>query len=67
MVYAGGPHWPEQDAQIGIAWIVGEDWFTTPAFLTQRHQTNTVFWFMLVLTALKILINQRCSQLDVMW
>lgn len=23
--YAGGPHWPEQDAQIGIAWIVGED------------------------------------------
>jgi hypothetical protein len=23
--YAGGPHWPEQDAQIDIAWIVGED------------------------------------------
>ena len=25
ITYAGGPHWPEQDAQIGIAWIVGED------------------------------------------
>jgi hypothetical protein len=23
--HAGGPHWPEQDAQIDIAWIVGED------------------------------------------
>lgn len=22
--YAGGPHWPEHGAQIGIAWIVGE-------------------------------------------
>ena len=25
MIYAGGPHWPEQDAQIDIAWIVGVD------------------------------------------
>jgi|GEM_PF-7032131 hypothetical protein len=24
-VHAGGPHWPEQDAQIGTAWIVGGD------------------------------------------
>jgi hypothetical protein len=24
-IYAGGPHWPEQDAQIDISWIVGED------------------------------------------
>ena len=24
-IYAGGSHWPEQDAQIDIAWIVGED------------------------------------------
>ena len=24
-IHAGGPHWPEQDAQIGIAWIVGAD------------------------------------------
>ena len=66
MKYAGGPHWPEQDAQIDIAWIVGEDWFTIPVFQTPKLLMNTGFWFMLVPTALKILINRKCSLLEEM-